>query len=175
MKKNLLVFLFFWLYANLNAQDYSALWEGHFSYLNIKDVVESNEKIYAASENAIFVYDIQSTEQETITTINGLSGELISTIYYSEIFSLLIIGYENGLIEVYNESDNSVLTVVDIIDKPTIPPDNKRINHFNEYNNVIYISTDYGVSVYDLERLEFGDTYFIFYSFFIISMRNCSF
>lgn len=161
MKKNVIVFLFFLITVSLNAQDYSALWEGHFSYLNVKDVVYGNEKIYAASENAIFVYNIQSTELETITTINGLSGEFISTIHYSKIFNLLIIGYENGLIEVYNESDNSVLTVVDIIEKPTIPPDNKRINHFNEYNNVVYISTDYGISVYNLERLEFGDTYFI--------------
>lgn len=161
MKKNVIVFLFFLITVSLNAQDYSALWEGHFSYLNVKDVVYGNEKIYAASENAIFVYNIQSTELETITTINGLSGEFISTIHYSKIFNLLIIGYENGLIEVYNESDNGVLTVVDIIEKPTIPPDNKRINHFNEYNNVVYISTDYGISVYNLERLEFGDTYFI--------------
>ena len=161
MNRNVIVFLFSWLLAILNAQDYSALWEGHFSYLNVNDVVYGNGKVFAASENAIFVYDIQSTELETITTINGLSGEFISTIHYSDVYSLLIIGYENGLIEVYNESENSVLSVVDIVEKPTIPPDNKKINHFNEYNNVVYISTDFGISVYDLERLEFGDTYFI--------------
>jgi WD40 repeat protein len=161
MNRNVIVFLFSWLVAILNAQDYSALWEGHFSYLNVNDVVYGNGKVFAASENAIFVYDIQSTELETITTINGLSGEFISTIHYSDVYSLLIIGYENGLIEVYNESENSVLSVVDIVEKPTIPPDNKKINHFNENNNVVYISTDFGISVYDLERLEFGDTYFI--------------
>ena len=38
---------------------------------------------------------------------------------------------------------------------------NKQINHFFEYNNSIYISTNYGVSVYDLQALEFGDTYYI--------------
>ena len=37
----------------------------------------------------------------------------------------------------------------------------KKINHFNENNGLVYISTDYGISVFDLERLEFGDTYFI--------------
>ena len=123
--------------------------------------MQGNGKVYAGSENAVFIYDIESTELETITTVNGLSGESISTIYYSEQYNLLTIGYENGLIEVYNEQDNSVLTVVDILDKPTIPPDLKSINHFYEYNSVVYISTDFGISVYDLERLEFGDTYFI--------------
>lgn len=145
----------------INAQDFSALWEGHFSYLNIKDVVQGNNKVYAASENAVFTYDIEMLEVNKISTIHGLSGEFISTIHYSEAFEQLIIGYENGLIEIVFEQTDEILSVVDIIEKQTIPPDSKRINHFNEYNGLVYISTDYGISVYDLERLEFGDTFFI--------------
>ncbi len=143
------------------AQDFSALWKGHFSYNNIKDVVKGNNKIYAASENAIFSFDIQTNAIEELTTINGLSGELISTIYYSEFYELLIVGYENGLIEIAFDNDDDILTIVDIIDKTTIPPTTKRINHFNAYESVIYISTNYGISVFNLERLEFEDTYFI--------------
>jgi len=58
----------------MNAQDFSALWEGHFSYLNIKDVAQGNNKVYAASENAVFTYDIETLELNKISTINGLSG-----------------------------------------------------------------------------------------------------
>ncbi|MEZ4801760.1 MAG: ABC transporter substrate-binding protein [Gelidibacter sp.] len=144
-----------------HAQDFSALWEGHFSYYNIKDLTQSETKIYAASENAIFSYDLTTSELKTITTIDGLSGQNITTIHYSETYQLLVIGFENGLIEIYSESDNSILSVVDILEKETIPPNKKRINHFNEYNGFVYISTDYGISVYDLQRLEFGDSYFI--------------
>ncbi len=143
------------------AQDFSALWQGYFSYFNIKDVTQSDSKIYAASENAIFSYDLLSNELQTITTINGLSGETIATIHYSNDYQLLVIGYQNGLMEVYFESDGAILTVVDILEKETISPDKKRINHLNEYNGSIYISTDYGISVYNLQGLEFGDTYFI--------------
>lgn len=143
------------------SQDFSGLWEGHFSYLNIKDVSQGNNKLYAAAENAVFVYDTQTLETTKISTINGLSGEIISQIYYSELYELLVIGYENGLIEIVFDNEDDVLTVIDILDKPTIPPTNKKINHFNEYNGLIYISTDYGISVYDLARLEFGDTYFM--------------
>ena len=78
-----------------------------------------------------------------------------------KLMKLLVIGYENGLIEIAFDNDDKILTVVDIIDKPTIPATNKRINHFNAYGNVVYISTNYGISVFNLERLEFGDTYFI--------------
>ena len=161
MKKKFVLFAFTLLTWHLQAQDFSNEWQGHFSYLNIIDVVQGNGKIYAASENVLFSYDILSLELETITTVEGLSGDFISTIHYSEVYELLIIGYSSGLMEIYSETEEDVTTVVDIIDKPTIPPDGKRINHFNEYNNFIYIATDYGISVYDLERFEFGDTYFI--------------
>ncbi|WP_242092205.1 two-component regulator propeller domain-containing protein [Aestuariivivens sediminicola] len=146
-----------WLWA----QDFSGLWEGHFSYYNVSQVVKGNNKIYAATENAVFSYDTQTSALETITTINGLSGQTISTISYSEAYELLIIGYVNGLIEIRFDNDDEVLSVVDIIEKPTIIASNRRINHFNIDNNWVYIATDYGISVYDLERLEFGDTYFI--------------
>lgn len=144
-----------------HAQNFSALWEGYFSYYNISDVTQSDTKIFAASENAIFSYDLSNNELKTITTIDGLSGETITTIHYSDAYQKLVIGYRNGLIEVYSESDNSIRSVVDIVEKQTIAPNKKRINHFNEYNGLVYISTDYGISVYDLQRLEFGDTYFI--------------
>ena len=98
-------------------------------------------KFYAASETAIFSYDPLSNEISTITTINGLSGELISTIHYSNQYELLLIGYENGLIEVYNEIDQELLKVVDIINKTTIPSSQKKINHFNELDEVVYIAT----------------------------------
>ncbi|SDR79608.1 hypothetical protein SAMN04515667_0690 [Formosa sp. Hel1_31_208] len=143
------------------SQDFSALWKGYFSYFEIKDVARGNDKIFAASENAIFSYDIFTNEIETISTINGLSGETITTIRYSEDFDMLIVGYETGLIELVFESDSEILSVVDILEKESISPLLKRINHFNESEGLLYISTDYGISVYDLSQLQFGDTYFI--------------
>jgi hypothetical protein len=161
MKKNITLIIVLLYAFFVRAQDFTALWEGHYSYLEIKDVVQGNDKVYAASENAIFSYDVNTFQIEKISTINGLSGGLISTIYYSENFNQLYIGYQNGLIEVFLEDTEEVITVVDIVDKLTIPPDDKRINHFNENNGIVYIATDFGVSVYDLARLEFGDTYYI--------------
>lgn len=143
------------------AQDFTDSWLGHFSYLDIKDISQGETKVYGAAENAIFTYDKQTLEIEKLSTINGLSGETISSIEYVENKGLLLIGFENGLMQVYKESENDFLTVVDIIDKPTIPPNNKRINHFMIYNDFAYISTDFGISLYDINNLEFGDTYYI--------------
>ncbi|AXT18761.1 ABC transporter substrate-binding protein [Flavobacteriaceae bacterium AU392] len=160
MKHKLIIILLFFSITS-NAQDFSALWKGHFSYLNVVDVVEGNNKIYVASENAVFSYDTETFQIEEVSTIEGLSGEFISTLHYSETFEQLIIGYQNGLIEIYLERTNDVLTVVDILEEQAVPPNRKRINHFNEYNGSIFIATDYGISEYDLERLEFLDSFFI--------------
>ena len=145
----------------LQAQNFEDSWTGYFSYVSIKSISQGNDKVYAAAENAIFTYDLSTQEIATLSTIKGLSGELITTAYYSENYGLYIIGYENGLIEIVIEGDENILKVVAILEKLTIPPDKKQINHFFEYDGNLYISTGFGISVYDLNALEFGDTYYI--------------
>lgn len=156
------IFLFFILFGlSALSQNFEDSWKGFFSYVSVRDITHGTDKVYVAAENAIFTYDLISGEIATITTINGLSGESISQIHYSRNYGALFIGYENGLIEVLVDGEDNVLKVVDILDKPTIPPDRKRINHFNEYNENLYIATQYGISVYNIPNLEFGDTYYI--------------
>ncbi|TDI70794.1 MAG: ABC transporter substrate-binding protein, partial [Bacteroidetes bacterium] len=155
----ILFLLFFTLLGQ--AQNFEDEWTGLFSYVSVKGITHGNDQLFVGAENAVFTYDLISQEITTISTVNGLSGELISSIYYSEGFGLLVIGYENGLIEIKIDGEENILSVVDILDKPTIPPDRKRINDFFEYNDNLYISTGFGISLYDLSRLEFGDTYFI--------------
>ncbi|MEL6812462.1 MAG: two-component regulator propeller domain-containing protein, partial [Bacteroidota bacterium] len=143
------------------AQNFEDQWTGLFSYVSVKGISQGNGKVFVGSENAAFDYDLATQEIETTSTVNGLSGEIISTVYYSENFGVLLLGYENGLIEVRIDGEEDILKVVDILEKLTIPPNRKRINDFYEYNGVVYISTEFGISVFDLSRLEFGDTYFI--------------
>src|SRR5690606_18215803 len=127
IKKFLLFFFLFPVAAQ--AQDFSRTWEGFYSYYNIKDVAYAGGKIYAAAENAVFSYQIGSGMVEKISSIHGLSGENISEMYYSATNKLLLIGYENGLIEIVLHEENEILAVIDIREKQTISPDRKIINH----------------------------------------------
>ena len=70
-------------------------WQGFFSYTDIKALASGGDKIYAASENAVFSYNLLTTETETLTTIDGLSGEFITTFHFSNDYDVLIIGYKN--------------------------------------------------------------------------------
>ena len=136
-------------------------WNGHFSYNNSIDTSIGNGKIFTASENAIYIYSTSTDQLEEISTIDGLSGDFISNIYYSSNFNKLVIGYENGLLQIVDFSSDSVLTIYDIIEKETIAPNKKKINELTEFDGIIYIATDYGISLYDLNLLEFGDSLFI--------------
>ncbi len=135
-------------------------WKGYFSYTQINDLSQDETRIFAASENAIFSEVVVSGTVKTINTIDGLSGITITAIYDSPALKKTIIGYENGLIVVYNQIDGSILNVVDIINK-SIPQNVKRVNHFMDDNGMIYVSCDFGIVQYNLNTLQFGDTYFI--------------
>ena len=112
MIKRSIVFIVLLLPLLHFGQDFSEFWTGYYSYFDIKDVVTANNKIYAASENAVFSYNSLTKEFTEHTTINGLSGEEISTIHYSNANSLLVVGYNNGLIEIIFDDSDEVLTIV---------------------------------------------------------------
>ncbi len=158
MKKCFLWFLILAFQFGFSQQNLN--WKGYFSYNTIKDVSESSTRLFAAAENALFTKNLSTGELKTINTIDGLSGQTISAIYHSEAFSKTIVGYQNGLMIVINDADGSMLNVVDIINK-NIPANIKKVNHFTEFNGILYISCDFGIVQYRLATLEFGDTYFI--------------
>ena len=138
----------------------SKSWNSYFSYNEVKDVSESTNKIFAASENALFSKSDITNEIKTTNTIDGLPGQTISALYHSETFNRTLVGYENGLLMVINENDGTMKTVVDIINKQ-INPTIKKINHIHEHEGIVYISCDFGIVQYNLATLQFGDTYFI--------------
>ena len=158
MKKIVLFFLFFFNTILFSQTDYSDKWEDLFSYSNVKDFIKEGDFIYALADNAIFLHNEISGETSKISSIHGLSGGTTSALYYSSKFDRLVIGYEDGLIEVVDNKGK-------ITSSPEITNFNqlgeKRINHIYEFNNKIYLSTSFALIAYDIEKLEFGDTYFI--------------
>ncbi len=158
MKKTIFL-LFFLCTALLNAQtDYSNSWEDFYSYNNVKDFIKIEETIYALTDNAVFIYNIDTKEIQKLSSIQGLSGKTTTAIYYSNTFKRLVIGYENGLVEVVDEN-GAISIAPDIVNFNQ--SGEKSINHISGLGNKLYLSTPFAIVVYDIENLEFGDTYFI--------------
>lgn len=158
LKKSILI-LFQLLFALSFGQN-NKQWRGYFSYNQIKDVTESNAAIYAASENALFLKNNTTNEIKTINSIDGLKAETITAIYHSDAYNKTLIGNQNGLLLVLN-SDGSILYKNGIQTEVPVSPLIKKINSFYEYEGKVYISCDYGITVFNFSTLEFGDTYYI--------------
>nr|WP_315221207.1 T9SS type A sorting domain-containing protein [uncultured Flavobacterium sp.] len=149
-------------------------WQGYFSFNEIKDISEGATAVFAASENALFSKNATSNLLTTTTTVEGLSGQTISAVYHSEAFKKTIVGYENGLLIVINETDGTLLKKVDIINKQ-LPSNLKKINHFMEHNGLVYVSCDFGIVQFNLTTSQFGDTYFIGENGVEVSVKQTAF
>ena len=158
MKKLIFLFLFLSSFSVSAQIDYSDSWEDFYSYNNVKDFVKVDNIIYALVDNAIFTFNETTLETKKLSSIQGLSGETTSSIHYNATFKRLIIGYQNGLIEVIDENE-SVTISSDIINFNQTGE--KSINHISESGNTLYLSTPFAIVEYDIEKLEFGDTFFI--------------
>lgn len=161
MRSSILILLFLIVHlTQMKAQDFTENWTGYFSYNTITAVAKANTKIYAAAQNSVFSYELVTNEVETFSTVNGLTGSAISAIHFSESTGILFVGYVSGVIDILRPN-GIVSSVVAIRDKPVILPSEKIINSFTEFENTLYIATGFGISLFDLARLEFDDSYFI--------------
>ncbi len=138
--------------------DFSDQWEDFYSYNNVKDFVKIQDKIYAIADNASFIYDVNSQEITKISSVHGLSGKQTSSIFFSEPTQRFIIGYTSGLIEIIDKDGK--ITIANDIERLDITGQ-KQINHFSEFEGILYLSTPFGIVQYDIENLNFGDTYYI--------------
>ena len=136
-------------------------WKGYFSYFNIQQIEEGDNELIVGAENSFFSYDMSTEAVKKFSTVQGLSGDEISSLRSVQDRKIILLGYQNGLIQIYNRITNEVKFVVDILDNQNIAPDQKQINQFLIKDNRAYIATDFGIVTYDLENLEFGDTFFI--------------
>jgi ligand-binding sensor domain-containing protein len=158
MKKFFLLYILFFSLLFSAQTDYSDSWEDFYSYNNVKDFVKVDATIYALADNAVFTYNISTKEISKFSSVQGLSGETTSSIHYNTSYQRLFIGYENGLLEVI-DNDGSITISSDIVNFNQ--SGEKSINHMKEFDDKLYLSTPFGVVVYDIKKLEFGDTFFI--------------
>ena len=118
---------------------------------------ESNGKIVAATENGIFYYTIATGEITKLSKANGLHNVKITAFDYNPETQVGLIGYKNGSMDVI--TPQGITLVVDIPVATGFSGD-KKINHISISGNKAVVSVAYGVSIFNLERKEFGDTCF---------------
>jgi hypothetical protein len=132
-------------------------WRDHLPYNRVIAVTAENEKAIVATPHAVFLYDINDNSIERWTKANKLSDTRISALGFSEEFKTVVVGYENGNLDLI--TGGAPFNLNDIR-RSSILAD-KRINNISFRGNLAYLATGFGIVVIDMVRQEVRDTYVI--------------
>lgn len=131
-------------------------WRVHLSFNSIDHIAAGDNAIFAASNNGVLKYDLEDGSFTTYSTMNTLSATGISALAYDETRKQLIIGYENGNLDLIGA--NSSINFTRLVSPPDISV-SPQINHILVKGSVAYFSTNYGIVVYDITRNEVRESW----------------
>ncbi len=130
-------------------------WRNHLAYNNGQMVVNAGSRVYCVTSSGLFFFDRTDNTTVTISKIDGLTGVAISAIGFDPNSNTLVIGYADGNLDFVQ--DNVIDNYSLIAQSPF--SGSKRINHVVFRNGLAYISTDFGVVVYDLQLRDVRETF----------------
>lgn len=131
-------------------------WRTHISFNAVKFLASGDSKIFAASENAILQLDLTDQSFYTYSGLNALSATGITAMFYDDGRDQLIVGYENGTLDFI--TTERTLTYTRLIN-PSDVTVSSAIRHILVADANAYLSTAYGVVVFDLNRNEVRETW----------------
>lgn len=127
-------------------------WNIYLPYNRGVMVANAPGKVYCGTWNGLFMVDRQDFYRiRRFSKIDGLSDVRISSIAYADAANCLVIGYQNGNIDLLKPSGivnlNSILTNTNVNDKV--------IQNITIDSTKAYLSCGFGISVIDLLKEEF--------------------
>lgn len=131
-------------------------WRLHVSFFDIRSISVAANKVYAAADNGVMIVDIADESITTLTKLDGLSSINITQVAFDQTRDQLLITYADGNIDIVR--DNGIINFNTLKNATTIPG-SKRINHVSIQGNLAYLSTDFGVVVFDLLQLAVKETW----------------
>ncbi len=160
MKHKIFLFCIVLLIAlqnNVSAQMAIGQWRTHFAYNLVEQIAQTENKIFAVSEGALFSVDKNDELLEFYSKINGLSDAGIVKLSYDNKLKKLIIAYGNGNIDIM--TSGGVANIPDMYIKQL--NSGKKVNHIFHYNDFAFLSTEFGIVKLNLKRNEITDTYIV--------------
>ena len=145
------------LSGNVSAQLAMGKWQTHFSYTSIEKIAQSENRIFALSNGALFSVNKNDESIECYSKLTGLNDNRIANIAYSTETAQLFIAYANGNIDVM--TNKGIVNIPDLYIKQMSM--SKAINDIMFHNRRAYLSTDFGILVVNLDKYEIADTYYI--------------
>lgn len=158
MKKLTLLFLICAYCLKLAAQQVAlGQWRTHLPYNNALSVAASGDEILCATKGGLFKFDTSTGEISKLSTIYGLAGTNTKLIAYSKQTRQFLVAYQNANLDLIK--GDKIYHLPEIFEKAGLS--NKSINAITFNAEKAYLSCGFGIVVYDLEKREVKDTYYL--------------
>lgn len=149
MAKAFLLFsvILFTQFASGTAQPIIGTWNSYSSYNSVKHIVVDKDGIIWSATNGGLFSATTSALLKTYSTVSGLYGTEPSALIYDTVNNGLWLGYNDGMIEFFDIELEKSTRFSDLFRNERYT--SKKINDFYFSENLLYISTDFGVVVWD--------------------------
>lgn len=139
------------VFAPVNAQHYAGSWKVYPAFDNVTAVADTPDKVYYVSTGQLYCYDKKADETVSFTGSLKLSSTNITDICYDNAAKKLIVVYANADIDVI-DAKGRVTNLPDIKDAQlSVVP---AIYDLTVDGNRLYVATNFGVVVFDLNKSE---------------------
>lgn len=147
-KVSIVILLLLFYSTNLFAQQNNS-WSSITSFNTVNGLAQSSEgEIWGVSDGGLFSFSESKGEFiRELTTVDGMYRLDGITIEYVESSNSILIGYINGMIDLFNIENETFERVEDIYRVQGFT--SKRINDFEVYGDRIFVATEFGIIVYD--------------------------
>ena len=136
-------------------------WKSYTDMKGVVGIVAAENALWAATRGGLFRFSLSDSSLSTFTNSEGLTSNNLTAIAVDNA-ARIYVGASNGAIDIYDPKSNKWEHILDILLSGKI---RRGITGFYQQSDSIFISSDFGVSLYLQSRSEFRETYSKFGSF----------
>ncbi len=139
--------------AIINAQSIGT-WKNHSNMKEVRKVAAFSEGYWCATSGGSFFADNNNEIRMTLTKSEGISSQALTAVAVDG-NGLVWLGASNGIINVYDSENESFIRILDIF-----KTDNSRkgINEILIHGDTAFVSTEFGLSLIDVNSYQFIET-----------------
>ncbi|MDR4988298.1 MAG: two-component regulator propeller domain-containing protein [Bacteroidales bacterium] len=132
-------------------------WRHHLPNNRIIRVEESPGQIIGATPYGLIIFSKADNSVQKINKVHGMSDFDIAAVTYAPSGNALVIGYENGNIDIYK--NKTFHNITDILQSSILG--SKRINNITADGSMVLLACDFGIVRMSLTDMLIYDTWYI--------------
>jgi hypothetical protein len=127
-------------------------WTPYVSHNKARSIIRQGDRLYVRSEGGMYWYDMVTGDYRAYSPVEGLTGVSPSAFFLDTLTGVFFLGYDDGSVDYFTNPDQGFSYITDI--RRTELFTNKRINDFEAHNGLLYIATEFGIVIFDIEKRE---------------------